>query len=442
MSETGHPLLVVRNLEKHFPVQAGVFKREVGRIRAVDGISFSIEKGETFGLVGESGCGKSTAAKAIMHLIEPTGGEVIFDGKNISGMSKDERRGFRRQAQMIFQDPESSFDPRMTIGESVAEPLRVNGMTDRERRRSIVEGLLERVGLDAGDADRYPHEFSGGQKQRIGLARALSINPELLVADEPVSALDVSIQAEILSLMEDLQREFNLAILIISHNLGVIRQISDAVGVMYVGELVERGPTEDVFGDPAHPYTRALLSSIPRPDPHIERSGMELTGDVPSPSDPPPGCRFHTRCPEVIQPDGLELDQTDWRTILTLADRVYRGDIDPQTVRESVLSVAEDGEREPEDVTLSEFEGRLREDFDIQQELEPTAVDTTIHHAIEALYEERPEVAAERLQETFATPCRDSRPASTTVEGDQVAACHLLETSVEASETVPATGDD
>lgn len=440
MAGNDEPLLQVENLEKHFPITAGVLKREVGAVRAVDGISFTVDRGETFGLVGESGCGKSTAAKTIMHLLKPTGGRVRFDGVDVSDMDKEQRRSFRRRAQMIFQDPDSSFDPRMSIGESVAEPLRVNGMTDRERRREIVAHLLDRVGLEPKDAERYPHEFSGGQKQRIGLARALSVNPDLLVADEPVSALDVSIQAEILSLMDELQDEFDLGILIISHNLGVIREICDDVGVMYVGELAERGPTKEIFDDPQHPYTRALLSSIPQPDPTYEREGIELTGDVPSPSDPPPGCRFHTRCPEVIQPESLSLEQSEWRRVMDFAQRVYSRRIDPDAIRESVVTM-DDSIEDPAEVELDRFGTRLREEFGIPSQLSDPSVETILEEAIGQVDQGALDEAADNLEEALPTSCRTEVPEEIAVTDEHVATCHLIERGSQerSTSTPPAT---
>jgi len=257
------PLFEVRNLEKHYPINEGLLNTEVGRVRAVDGISFSVERGETIGIVGESGCGKSTAATSMIRLEEPTAGEVLFEGSDITEYSDEELRRLRREVQMIFQDPDSSFNPRMNIGNAVAEPLVVQGFDDVERREAIVGDLLERVGLSADDMNRFPHEFSGGQKQRIALARALSVNPKLLVADEPVSALDVSIQSEVLRLIDQFQDELGLAVIVISHDLGVVQEICDRVAVMYLGEFVEVGPADELFTNPQHPYTRALLSAIP-----------------------------------------------------------------------------------------------------------------------------------------------------------------------------------
>ena len=311
-------LLSVRGLENHYPITEGLLSRETGRVRAVDGIDFEVRRGETLGLVGESGCGKSTTARALLRLEEPTAGTVAVGGEDIGEYDRTKLKRLRRRVQMVFQDPSSTFDPRMTVGEAVAEPLTTHGLRDGERRRGVVEDTLERVGLSSGDYDRYPHELSGGQKQRIALARALVLNPDLLVADEPVSALDVSVQAEILGLLDDLQREFDLSMLVISHDMGVVSQICDRIAVMYLGEIVEIGPTEVIFDDPQHPYTQALLSSIPTLDPYARGQTGGVSGDVPDPSDPPTGCRFHTRCPEVIQPEGYDFEQKNRRGVMDL----------------------------------------------------------------------------------------------------------------------------
>ncbi len=294
---SGHKdLLVVRDLYKYFPVRKGILQRTAGYIKAVDGVSFSVREGETFGLVGESGCGKTTLGRTVLRLIEPTKGEVLFDGRPVLKARGSELKALRRNMQIIFQDPYSSLDPRMPVGESIAEGLVVHGIGDRAYREQRVREVLVRVGLHPEHARRYPHEFSGGQRQRIGIARALAINPKFIVCDEPVSALDVSIQSQVLNLLRDLQREYGLTYLFIAHNLSVVEHISDRVGVMYLGKMVEIAPVAEIFAHPKHPYTKALLSAIPVPNPRLRRERIVLTGDVPSALRPPEGCRFHTRC--------------------------------------------------------------------------------------------------------------------------------------------------
>ncbi|MEE8471576.1 MAG: dipeptide ABC transporter ATP-binding protein [Dehalococcoidia bacterium] len=293
-------LLEVENLRKYYPITAGLFHSRVGDIKAVDGVSFHIEPRETLGLVGESGCGKSTLGRTVLRLEEPTAGRVLFRGQDITRLDRKGLKSMRREAQMIFQDPQSSLDPRMTVGDSIDEALLIHDMGDARERLRRVEELLDRVGLESYHYRRYPHEFSGAQKQRVGIARALAVNPNLIVADEPVSALDVSIQAQILNLMMDLRDEYGLSYLFIAHDLSVIRHISHRVAVMYLGKIVELATKEDMFGDPLHPYTVALLSSVPIPDPHRKKERILLTGDVPSPAAPPPGCNFHTRCPRAF----------------------------------------------------------------------------------------------------------------------------------------------
>jgi oligopeptide transport system ATP-binding protein len=299
----GDTLLEVNNLVMHFPLTKGiVFQRQVGAVQAVDGVSFSVKKGETLGMVGESGCGKSTTGRALLQLYKPTAGEVNFHGKDLTKLDGGQMRKMRRYLQMIFQDPYASLNPRMTVGNIIAEPMQIHNLVPKNDRNERVQELLETVGLNPYFANRYPHEFSGGQRQRIGVARALAANPEFIVADEPVSALDVSIQAQIVNLMEDLQEQFGLTYLFIAHDLSVVRHISDRIAVMYLGKIVELAPRDGLYDNPLHPYTKALLSAVPIPDPVIEkkRERIILTGDVPSPINPPSGCHFHTRCPYVM----------------------------------------------------------------------------------------------------------------------------------------------
>jgi len=292
-------LLIVKNLKKYYPITGGIFGKEIGVVKAVDDVSFSVKQGETLGLVGESGCGKSTTGRSLLRLIEPTAGEVIFNGTNITALKPEEMRKMRRDMQIVFQDPFASLNPRHNVEKILEEPLIVHGVTDADERRRRVRDMLEVVGLSSYHAQRYPHQFSGGQRQRIGIARALMLNPKLIVADEPVSALDVSIQSQVLNLMQDLQRELGLTYLFIAHDLSVVRHISDRVGVMYLGRIVELTTSEQLYRGPLHPYTQALLSAVPTPDPDVKRERIILQGDLPSPANPPSGCTFHTRCPHV-----------------------------------------------------------------------------------------------------------------------------------------------
>jgi oligopeptide/dipeptide ABC transporter ATP-binding protein len=302
-SQTDNYLLEVHNMKKHFPVKAGFLQRTVGNVKAVDGISFFIKRGETLGIVGESGCGKSTAGRTIIRLYEPTDGKIIFKGKDIASLSEAElRKTVRKDIQMVFQDPFASLNPRKTLRTIIREPLNTHNLyTSNERDKKVAE-LLETVGLDGSFINRYPHEFSGGQRQRIGIARALALKPELIIADEPVSALDVSIQAQIINLMEDLQEQFGLTYIFISHDLSVVRHISDRVGVMYLGKMMELTSKENLFSDPLHPYTQSLLSAIPVPRKKgaLRRERIVLQGELPSPANQPRGCVFHTRCPAAI----------------------------------------------------------------------------------------------------------------------------------------------
>lgn len=310
------PLLEVRDLVKRFPIRRGVLKLVVGAVHAVSGVSFTIERGKTLSLVGESGSGKTTTGRCILRLIEPSSGQVVFKGRDITHAGRAEMRALRREMQIIFQDPYGSLNPRMTVYSMLAEILRVHRLVPRAKRRDRVHELLELVGLPPESADRYPHEFSGGQRQRIGIARALAVEPDLIIADEPVSALDVSIQAQILNLLEDLQTKLGLTYLFIAHDLSVVKHISDEVAVMYLGQIVELGPVKEIFGNPVHPYTRGLLAAVPVPDPDARRERRPLTGDSPSAAHPPAGCPFEPRCPE-----GEELCRASRRPLVEVSPR-------------------------------------------------------------------------------------------------------------------------
>jgi peptide/nickel transport system ATP-binding protein len=319
LAEIAHDgaLVAVENLKMYFPIRSGiVLDRHIGDIKAVDDVSLEIQRGETLGLVGESGCGKSTMGRAILRLYEPTEGRIFFDGRDISHLGEAELRPLRRRMQMIFQDPFSSLNPRHSVGRIVSEPLRVHGLASRRQSGKRVRELLEIVGLPADAATRYPHEFSGGQRQRIGLARSLALNPDFVVCDEPVSALDVSIQAQIVNLLEALQKDFDLTYLFIAHDLAVVRHISDRIAVMYLGKIVEVSPAAELYENPLHPYTISLLSAVPIPDPGVERERetILLSGDLPSPANPPPACRFHTRCP-YVQPTRCRDDEPPLRKL-------------------------------------------------------------------------------------------------------------------------------
>jgi peptide/nickel transport system ATP-binding protein len=411
-------LLSVDGLEKHYYEQDTLVDRLLGNdpvsVQAVDGVSFDIERGETLGLVGESGCGKSTTGETLLRLREATGGGVTFDGGSVFEMDDAELTEFRKRAQIVFQDPFSSLDPRMTAGDIVTEPLRIHDVgTDEEREERAAE-LLERVGLSVEQRDRYPSEFSGGQRQRIGIARALALEPEFVVLDEPVSALDVSVQAQILNLLEDLQDEFDLTYLFIAHDLSVVRHICDRVAVMYLGKVAEIGPTDEIFEEPEHPYTRALLESVPRASTDEQRRSVDtLEGDVPSPRNPPSGCRFRTRCPKVIPPDDVRIDQDDYRAIMTVRERIEGDEVPVESVREEI------GEDAPSDAVAEAIRDR-----ELDRSL-PSPHDKRVREAFELLAAGNRVDAAGLLRAHYESVCE--RVVPVLQERPHATACHLYE---------------
>jgi peptide/nickel transport system ATP-binding protein len=437
--QLGEPILEVDGLKKHFSRAEGLLDEFLGfedqSVKAVDGVDFTVYEGETLGLVGESGCGKSTTGRTILRLLDATEGRVLFAGEDLTTLSKSELRDRRRDLQMIFQDPMSSLDPRMTVEKIVAEPLSIHdlpeereeGRSRREQRRERVTELLEAVGLDPDQRDRYPHELSGGQRQRVGIARALAVDPDFIVCDEPVSALDVSVQAQILNLLEDLQDEFGLTFLFIAHDLSVVRHICDRIAVMYLGEVVEIASTEELFAEPRHPYTRALLSAIPVPDPTIDTDRVILEGDVPSPIDPPSGCHFRTRCPEVIPPDDVDIDQAAYRDVMTLRERVAEESIDVDAVREEVAEAGR-GDGDPSGAVVdgdpsAAVVDALRDRFvDAPLDGENRRV---VDSALEAVAEGDFETAGGRLRDRFESVCERRTPPLG--DDDHPAACHLYD---------------
>lgn len=422
-------LVEVDGLRKYFYEDDSLLDRLLGAeptpVRAVDGVSFDIARGETLGLVGESGCGKSTFGETLLNLQEPTDGAVRFDGENVYDLDGESFLQFRREAQIVFQDPFSSLDPRMTIGETVKQPLDIHEVGTPEERRERVQSLLERVGLSADQFDRYPHEFSGGQRQRVGIARALALEPEFLVLDEPTSALDVSVQAQVLNLLADLQEEFDLTYLLISHDLSVIRHVCDRVAVMYLGEVAEIGPAAEIFEEPKHPYTKALLESVPRADTtERDRDVRTLRGDVPSPRDPPSGCRFRTRCPVIIPPEESDLDEATFRRVMDVRELVESRSISVDEVWDELGVDPDESDRADNaaafaDATLDRL---------IDEPL-PESHATTVRSALEPIATDDWNTAADRLAESYETVCERETP--TLGPTDHPVACHRYDESDE-----------
>ena len=435
------PLVRVRELEKYFWENDSLFDRLFGTdptaVKAVDGISFDIRRGETLGLVGESGCGKSTTGETMLRLQEPTGGSVEFDGESLYELEGGDLQAFRREAQVVFQDPFSSLDPRMTIGEVVEQPLRIHDVGTPAERTDRVRDLLERVGLSGDQIDRYPHEFSGGQRQRIGIARALALEPEFIVLDEPTSALDVSVQAQVLNLLEDLQDEFDLTYLLISHDLSVINHVCDRVAVMYLGELVEIGPAAEIFDAPKHPYTEALLSSVPRASTdEQERDRETISGDVPSPRNPPSGCSFRTRCPVVIRPPDVDVTPEAYREIVQYRTLLANGRLDPEKRWEQI-----DEERQDVETFVDELFAEL-----FSHELD-AADEDVVRASIEALANEDVEAAETLLRDRYESVCEAVNPELT--DDTHPSAClrdaqppSIEEAVAEWSEGTPLSGSD
>jgi peptide/nickel transport system ATP-binding protein len=419
------PLLAVEGLKKHFDQSGGILDRLIDddtSVRAVDGIDLDVKKGETLAVVGESGCGKSTLGRTILNLDNATAGSVHYDGEDLTDLSAGEMRPYRRDLQMIFQDPLAALNPRQTVGQILTAPMEVHdiGESDDDRAERVRD-LLERVGLKPGHADRYPHQFSGGQQQRVGIARALSLEPELIIADEPVSALDVSVQAQILNLLDQLQADLDLSLIFIAHDLSVVRHVADRVAVMYLGEIVETAPVNELFENPAHPYTRSLLSAVPRIDPSDRDERIVLEGTVPSPMDPPSGCRFHTRCPVVIPPDDWTGTGEGFRDAFSFRNYILSAELDRKAAKDRLRSES----RGTDERTIATYflEQLLsREPAD----LPPEAADA-VREAADELAAGNRDRAETIVAEAFPSPCERAVPPSHKANPNHTAACHRVE---------------
>jgi oligopeptide/dipeptide ABC transporter ATP-binding protein len=430
VSRTG-PILRAENLTKYFDDSEGFVDSLLGRsqwVKAVDGVDFELHEGETLGVVGESGCGKTTLGRALLQLLEPTEGSVYYNRTDGTGsreqidlteVSSSRLRSLRTDLQYIFQDPFSSLNPRLTVGDIIGEPLDIHDLASGAERTDRIYELLELVGLNPSHAQRYPHEFSGGQRQRIGIARALAVDPDVIVCDEPVSALDVSVQAQILNLLEELQEDLGLSYIFIAHDLSVVEHISDRIAVMYLGEFAEVGTTEEVFSPPYHPYTEALLSAIPEPDPQWQGDRILLSGNVPSPINPPSGCRFHTRCPRVIQPEEFDLDQTVWRSLMDFKQRL----LEEESV--GAVTAIEEG-IDVEDASRAELEDLVREEFELPDRFGSDA-ERVFSEAVDDLHAGDVQAAEETVSEAFVSPCEETHPELYAESGTHEIACLLYD---------------